>query len=391
MSLGRILAVLVLACGIAHAQPVQLGMDHAFAGPVEAEPPDIELVTLGVGDRIFEKFGHAALCLRYHDPSFIPVCFNYGVTDFDAGGALVFRFLRNEQRFWVEAESVGSLVGFYTWEDRDIWVQTLTLSDAGKREIEAKLWFDQKEENRYYIYDHFHDNCTTRIRDIIDHASGGKLRAGADEPFPLTFRQLGARGLASAEPLVAIADFVLGRALDVTPTLYQAMFSPDVMRREVTLRFGAEPRLVYKRVGPEFPHEGGTGRWKLFAIAAVFALSLLLAQWRRKLERLALVAATVYLTLWGVIIWALVIGSSLPGIRWNEVAFVLLPFDLLLPFLAPPRRRKYAQLRVLLLLAVSALTAIGVFHQPLWVPILTAIMPLAIIAFDLPHGIKKAA
>ena len=390
MTFVRVLAFLVLACGAAHAQPVQLGMDHAVAGPVEDEPPDIELVTLGVGERIFEKFGHAAICLRYHDAGLIPVCFNYGVTDFDAGAALVYRFLRSDQRFWVEAESMGSLVGFYTYEDRDIWAQTLPLSAAGKRAIEAKLWSDLDEKNRYYLYDHFFDNCTTRIRDMIDRASGGVLRAGSDEPVPLTFRELGARGLASAEPLVAIADFVLGRALDATPTLYQAMFSPDVLRREVTLRFHASPRLLYKRSGPEFPHQGGTGRWKFILVAALFALPLLLAQWRRRFERIALVAATLYVTLWGVIIYALVLGSSLPGIRWNEVAFVLMPFDLLLPVLSIPRRRTYAQLRVVLLLAVSALTAIGVFHQPLWVPILTAITPLAIIAFDLPHGLKRS-
>jgi len=383
--IARVLALLLLVCGVAHAQPVQLGMDHAFAGPVEDEPPDVELVTLGVGDRIFEKFGHAAICLRYHDPSLIPVCFNYGVTDFDAGATLVYRFLRNDQRFWVEAESMGSLVGFYTWEDRDIWVQTIPLSAVGKRAIEAKLWSDTEEANKYYLYDHFFDNCTTRIRDMIDRASGGVLSKGADEAFPLTFRDLGARGLASAEPLVAIADFVLGRALDATPTLYQAMFSPDVLRREVTLRFKAEPRLVYKRVGPEFPHQGGTGRWKFILVAALFSVILLIAQWRRRFERFALIAATSYLALWGVIIWALVIGSSLPGIRWNEVAFVLMPFDLALPFLSVVRRRKYAQVRVVMLLAVSAMAAVGVFHQPLWVPILTAIMPLAVIAFDLPR------
>lgn len=382
----RVLAMLVLACGIARAQPVALGTDHPVTGPVAGEPPEIELITLGVGDRIFEKFGHAALCLRYQDTSLIPVCFNYGVTDFDAGAALVFRFLRNEQRFWVEAESLGSLVGFYTWEDRDIWSQTIPLPVAARRAIETKLWSDIEEANRYYIYDHFFDNCTTRIRDMIDRASGGVLSKGADVPYPLTFRDLGARGLASAEPLVAVADFVLGRALDATPTLYQAMFSPDILRREVTARFGAEARLLHKRTGPDFPHEGGTGRWMFILAAAAFALPLLVAQWRRRFERLALGVATFYLGLWGLVIYTLVIGSSLPGIRWNEVAFVLMPLDLVLPLLSVPRRRKYAQVRVVLLLAISAMTAIGVFHQPLWVPILTAIMPLAIIGFDLPRA-----
>ncbi|MBL0214432.1 MAG: DUF4105 domain-containing protein [Myxococcales bacterium] len=380
---------LVFASGVARAQPVPLRPSDYVMGPVESEPPTIELVTFGVGERIFEKFGHAAICLRYHDTSLLPVCFNYGVTDFDAGSVLVWRFLRSKQQFWVEPESLGSLVGFYTWEDRDIWVQTLPLDAAAQRAIEAKLWDDWDERNRFYTYDHFFNNCTTRIRDMIDRAAGGKLHAGADEPYPLTFRELGARGLASAEPLVGLADFVLGRQLDDHPSLWDAMFHPDVLRLEVTRRFGVEPRLVYQRKGPGFPHEGGTGRWLFLVLAAVFALPLVVAQWRRRFQRVALVWATLYLALWGLILWSLVIVSSIPGVRWNEVVFVLMPFDLALPFLGVARRRRYAQARVVLLLAVSALCAIGVFHQPLWIPILTAIAPLAIIGFDLPHGLRR--
>lgn len=384
------LVLLAIASGAARAQPVPMRPSDFVPGPVEAEPPDIELVTFGVGDRIFEKFGHAAICLRYHDTGLLPVCFNYGVTDFDAGSVLIWQFLRSKQQFWVEPESLGSLVGFYTWEDRDIWIQTLPLDGVAKRAIEAKLWDDWDERHRFYTYDHFFNNCTTRIRDMIDTAANGKLRAGADEPYPLTFRELGARGLASAEPLVGLADFVLGRQLDDHPTLWDAMFHPDVLRLEVTRRFGAEPRLVYQRTGPAFPHQGGTGRWLFLVLAGVFALPLLLAQWRRRFETVALGWAALYLGLWGLILWGLVIVSSIPGIRWNEVAFVLVPFDLALPFLAVARRRRYAQARVVLLLAVSALCAIGVFHQPLWIPILTAIMPLAIVGFDLPHGTRRA-
>ena len=387
MRLVRALVVLAVVGGSAAAQPASL---HGFQRPsVEAEPPEIDLVTFGVGDRIFEKFGHAALCVRYHDPSQLPVCFNYGVTDFDAGSVLVWRFLRGEQRFWVEPESLGSLIGFYTYEDRDIWVQALPLEDTAARVIEGQLWEDTDEQHKYYVYDHFFDNCTTRLRDTIDHATGGKLSAGADEPYPLTFRQLGERGLASAEPLVALADFVLGTRLDDHPTLWQAMFHPDILRHEVAVRFGAEPKLLYKRTGPEFPHDGGTGRGWFLLLVAVFSLPLLVAQWRRRFERVALVWATLYPALWGLILYALVIVSSIPGVRLNQNIFVLMPFDLVLPFLGEVRRRRYARLRVIGLLGVSTLCAVGILHQPLWIPILTAITPLAIIAFDLPRGPRR--
>lgn len=374
-------ALIVLACGVAHAQPTPLLPSQIFPGPVEDEPPDVELITFGVGDLIFEKFGHAAICLRYHNPEYVPVCFNYGATDFHAGSILIWRFLRSEQIFWVEPEALGSLVGFYTYEDRDIWVQTLPLDGTQQRAIEAKLWSDWEEKNRFYVYDHFFDNCTTRIRDIIDRATGGKLSASSGEPYPLTFRQLGARGLASAEPLVALSDFVVGRQADEHPTLWEAMFHPEVLRREVTLRYGVEPKLIYKRNGPEFPHQGGTGRWLFLLLVVVFTLPLVLARWKQRFVRGALAWAMLYPGTWGLIIWILVVLSPIPGVRWNEAVLVMVPFDLALPFLGDARRRKYARVRVVMLLAISALCAIGVLHQPLWVPILTAIVPLAVVGF----------
>src|SRR5262249_37215659 len=155
------------------------------------------------------------------------VCFNYGVTDFDAGGELIWNFLRGEQRFWVEPERWTTMVHFYEREDRDIWMQTLPLAPAQARAIEARLYHDIDGDNRFYVYDHFFDNCTTRVRDMIDDATDHALRAGGDTPFALTFREIGMRGLATLPPLVALTDFVVGRQVDVTPTLWQAMFYPE--------------------------------------------------------------------------------------------------------------------------------------------------------------------
>jgi hypothetical protein len=217
---------------------------------------------------------------------------------------------------------------------------------------------------------------------MIDRATGGALHTGADAAYPLTFRQIGHRGLAGLPPLIALADFVLGRQLDDTPTIWQAMFHPDVLRQRVATALGAEPRLINKRHGKPFPTTGAKWRLQMLAIALGFALPLLVATWRSRYVRAAVAWATVYLALWGAIIWTLAIVSSIPGVRWNENLFVFVPLDIALPFLAVDRRRRYARVRVAGLFLVSALAALGLFHQPLWTPLLCALIPLAIIAFD---------
>jgi hypothetical protein len=382
-ALALVVAVVVALGGIAGAQPARLSPDDL---PVATdEPPHVDLLTFGVGPRIFEKFGHAAICLRWPNGQHDAVCFNYGVTNFNAGSSMVWDFLRTQQKFWVDAESYSSVMRFYQREDRDIFTQELPLSPEQARAIEAKLHYDLEDEHKYYFYDHFYDNCTTRLRDLIDTATGGKLRDGSDASFGATFRAVGLAHLAEFPFVPALTDFVLGRQLDETPTVWQAMFLPEVLRAQVERKLGVAPELINKRHGPPFPTDGPTNRPHTLALAFVFALPLLVAQWRRRFQRVALAWATLYLTLWGLVIWGLAMISSIPGVRWNEAVLVLMPLDVALPFLPPALRRRYASVRVAMLLLVSALAGIGVFHQPLWIPILTAIMPLAIVAFDLPR------
>ena len=378
------LLAVVFAGATAQAQPSAVDADGVMRLRGE-EPPEVIVLTFGVGPVVFEKFGHAALCLRYKSTGLEPLCFNYGVTDFNEGSIMIWHFLRTEQKFKVDGEAWSSMLRFYRYEDRDIWMQQLELQPEQARKIEAKLFYDIQEAHRYYYYDHFFDNCTTRLRDMIDDAVGGKLREGTDAPYPMTFRQLGRRGMAEFPPLIAIADYVLGRQLDDTPTLWESMFHPDMLRQQLEVRLGVKPRQLYKRRGIDFPTDGSTARLPMFAIALLFGLPLLVATWRRRFHKAALIWSTVFLTFWGVVIWSLVIISSIKGVRWNEAVFVMVPFDVALPFLGPDKRRSYARVRVAILLVVSALCAIGVFHQPLWIPILSAIVPLSIIGFDLPH------
>ncbi|MBA2543967.1 MAG: DUF4105 domain-containing protein [Deltaproteobacteria bacterium] len=420
-------ALLLIAPAIARARPV--------APNYEDEPPFIDVMTIGVGAVVFEKFGHAAICLRYHDPKRDPVCFNFGVTDFHEGAPMIWSFLRGQQEFWVEPLTYAGMMAFYRAEDRDIFVQTLPLTREQARGIETTLWAVLDGAGSRYDYDHFSENCTTRIRDVIDRATGGKLAVGADAEYPLTFRQLGERGLASIPPLIALSDFVFGRPLEDHPTVWQAMFHPEILRAVIEQRLGVVPRHVYQRKGPPFATSGATGRFHLLAIALLFALPILVARSRRTLrlgvcaayagvlayvlltilpplwnavgalalivplvfaaglagalhprrgERLAVTWATIHLVWWGVFVWGLLILSPIHTLQWNEAALAVMPTDIVLPFLGPSKRRIYARGRVVILLLASLLCAIGVLRQPLWVPILVAFLPLSILAFDLP-------
>ncbi|MEZ4399051.1 MAG: DUF4105 domain-containing protein [Kofleriaceae bacterium] len=382
-------AVVVLGASPAQAQHGRMGLIDATPG---ITAPKVQLYTFGRGALIFEKFGHTALCLDYNEVSRETACFNYGVTDFTAGGAaLTWRFIRGKQVFFVEAIPLSGMLRFYKAEDRTIWRQTLPLTEAQARAVEAKLLSDLDPKNGSYIYDHFVDNCTTRLRDIIDTGSGGVLKRDSGAAFPLTLRDMGRRGMAELPPLIAFGDFAVGRYIDHHPTLWGAMFHPFVLRDEVAARFGVPAEVIYERQGPPIPDDGPTGRvWSLLIGLALLA-PLAAARLTGRFERGALAIAAVPAGLLGLVIWIVAIISTIPSLRWNEALLLYLPLDLALPFLGAVKRRQYARVRLGMVVLVSLLRAVGLFMQPLWIPIALAFGLHGLVAFDVRRTAAAAA
>jgi hypothetical protein len=266
-------------------------------------------------------------------------------------------------------------------EDRDIWRQRLPLTPEQAQRVRDKLCSDVEPQNRYYIYHHFDDNCTTRLRDLVDVIFDGKLKEGSEVPHPWTFREFGQSGLNEYVPLIGVSDFLTGRRLDRHPTMWQAMFHPDILRAEVERKLGIPAEVIYARKAPPFRRHGPSGRPWVVAIAVLFAAPLALARWRGRFETAARVVAVVPLVLMATLIWTIFVMVSIDWIRWNEAVFLYVPFDVVLLFLKPAWRTKYARVRLGMIVFISLLCAVGLFRQPLWVPILAIFMPMALLAF----------
>jgi len=82
---------------------------------------------------------------------------------------------------------------------------------------------------------------------MIDRATGGALSVGAGERYARTFRELGRRGLAGMPLWLVTSDLISrGARLDQRPTVWQAMFHPDILRTDRS-RCGCtrRPKLIY--------------------------------------------------------------------------------------------------------------------------------------------------
>lgn len=363
------------ACYVSRAMLEPLTVIAALSAPPAA--PRIELYTMGQGDDLFERFGHAALCVVHDRAPSRSRCYNYGTTDFGSPPEeLGWDFLRGRARFWVSIWPLERMLASYEADDRTIWRQRLALSPEQVQRVVDRLAHDAREQNRYYLYHHFYDNCSTRLRDVLVDATGGALLSRAERPFDRTFRALGREGLAEAPAALVVGDLLVGRDADRTPSVREAMFLPDVLRREVERELGAAPELVYARQGREFSRTPPKNApWQL-GLALVVALPAATSRLLGRAERVLLAASGILLGLLGCIVWTVAAVSAVPELRANEALAVFWPTDLALGFVPLAWRRRYAKLRLAVLLATSALSAAQVLRQPLVLWVVVAALPM---------------
>ncbi len=125
----------------------------------------ISLLTCTPGNELYSIFGHSAI--RIIDSNNVnDLVFNYGTFNFNDEEFYI-KFIKGKLNYFVSVQQTEDFIYSYTAEGRGITEQILNLSEQEKNEIKYALIENLKEENKYYQYDFFYDNCTTRLRDII--------------------------------------------------------------------------------------------------------------------------------------------------------------------------------------------------------------------------------
>jgi hypothetical protein len=244
--LARALLVsLALVCGASLFGPALLGVSTASAAPARRSlpaqttkaPTRVSLLTMGPGDHPFARFGHTALLLEWGDHTRV---YNFGTFFFD-GLQGVKDFMAGRFRYWLSVSDLQRTLAHYQAEERSLIAQDLDLTRKQALQLARLLEENARPENRFYDYDYYKDNCTTRVRDVLDEVLGGALRRSFQEPGSLTFREHTERLSAENLGLYVGLDIALGRFTDQVPTRFEELWVPDQLSAaldEVTLERG---------------------------------------------------------------------------------------------------------------------------------------------------------
>jgi hypothetical protein len=282
-------------------------------------------------------------------------------------------------------EDTRDMIRRYAYYERSVWSQELALSPAQRAALRDFVLWNERPENRYYRYDYYRDNCSTRVRDALDRVLGGQLRR-ALEPIVTTASYRSHTERLTADDLAVYTgiDVALGQPADRPITAWEEGFIPMSLRdrvRAVRVDDGgaAHPLVLRERVLYESPRPPEAAappdRLPLYLAVglglAALVVALGLAARAGRAGRAAwatVVAAWSLVAGIGGIVLLLVYGTR--HVYWwaNENVLQLAPLSLLLVVLAPLALRSAGRAAAAargVALAVAALALAGLLLKAL--------------------------
>ena len=203
------------------------------AGP--AEPGSnltVYLLTFGWGDAVWERFGHNAIRIKDRSRG-TDVTYNWGMFDFNQPHFLT-RFLTGDTRYWMEAIDLDPMLRYYKQHNRSILAQELNMSPAQRLKLQQFVEWNALPQNKFYRYDYYRDNCSTRLRDALDHALSGQLQlATVSRMTTGTYRWHTQRLMKGDIPLYTGVTLALGHPADKPLSLWDEMFLPVRMANDL--------------------------------------------------------------------------------------------------------------------------------------------------------------
>ncbi len=206
-----------------------------------ARPPganlQVFLLTMGPGEHIDARFGHNAIWI--HDSvTGQDLVYNYGTFEMgtDASDVLAFagRFAMGRPRYWLGVLDMRQTVNVYTYFRRNLEQQELALLPAQRADLAERLATNALEAHRYYIYDYYRDNCSTRVRDMLDAVLAGALRrATVGRPAEGSLRFHSIRSVTNNKLLFLGIDAGLGTPVDGALDQWGEMFLPEKVQQRV--------------------------------------------------------------------------------------------------------------------------------------------------------------
>lgn len=188
---------------------------------------NISLITCDPGNEIYSLFGHSAL--RINNPKTkLDLVVNWGLFSF-SGGEFQFGydFAKGRLKYRMGFQKMEYFIKEYKNSNRPVREQILNLSKYEKKKLLSLVEENYLPQNREYRYEFFYDNCSSRIRDLLDKTFDQNIKWGqSKDADSYSFRNI-IHNYLKYDPWLELGiDLVLGRRIDVIVDNKNLMFLP---------------------------------------------------------------------------------------------------------------------------------------------------------------------
>ncbi|MBN2425487.1 MAG: DUF4105 domain-containing protein [Calditrichaceae bacterium] len=223
----KILILLVMISSQIAAQPFQVPWADDRS---DGQNLTIKLVTFGVGDDIPSWWGHTALIVEDQEFRRSRI-YNFGLFSFEDG--MLFKFIMGRLIFSAGDFSVPGYLSYYKSENREIRIVTLNMPDDTKRKLAKKLADAILPVNKYYLYHHYYDNCSTRLRDLLNECTGGALKKESAKPAKMSLRDHTKRYTGHSPFMELLLMYLMNDSIDKPCAQWDEMFLPDELEAHI--------------------------------------------------------------------------------------------------------------------------------------------------------------
>jgi hypothetical protein len=193
----------------------------------------IYLLTIAPGTATYAIYGHSALRVVIPELK-SDIVYNWGVFDFETPN-FVWRFAKGRLNYLLDTDHFNSFMGIYLYERRSVFSQKINLSSTEKQVLLSLIQENLRPENRAYRYDFFYDDCSTRIRDLIEKAIGNKLIYPPEEfATRQTFRELVGVCQKNYPWLNLGINLIMGTPGETKASFRDMMFLPVYLQKNLT-------------------------------------------------------------------------------------------------------------------------------------------------------------
>jgi hypothetical protein len=191
------------------------------------------LITCDPGIETYSVYGHSALRVVMPGTQ-SDMVYNWGVFDFNTPN-FVWKFAKGRLNYMLGVYPYNRFLQDYMMENRAVISQEINLEPVEKLRLMLLLQENMRPENRNYRYDFFYDDCSTRIRDLLEKILGDKLIYPPDQRNDApTFREKIGSHLLMYPWLKMGTDLLMGTPGERKTSFRDRMFLPEDLQRNLT-------------------------------------------------------------------------------------------------------------------------------------------------------------